>query len=155
MPLNDAALDNLEQNLNDILKSDLSDAMQGIEAWIKENHHWKDDTGSLTASVRAYIPGRDDPFKYFNDKRWRDAQQGITESRYIGRFPQNTPDHYLPFVESGDVGENDNTIVGVVTAFVEYGHDVENQLLIGGTFSEAQYDVANRELSKAFGKQRI
>lgn len=155
MPLNDAAFDALEQNLKEMLKDGLSETVQGIEQWIKEHHRWKDDTGSLTASVRGYVPGKDDPFKYFNDQRWRDAQQGITESRYIGRFPQNTPEHYMPFVESGDVGENDNTIVGIVTAFVEYGEDVENQLLIGGTFTEAQYDVANTELNKAFGKTRI
>lgn len=141
MPLNDAAWESLFRNFNDMLASDLTKVMEYAEAWVKENHAWKDDTGSLTASVRGYVVGRTDPFAYFNDPRWVNAQRGITISRYIAAYPQNTPEHYAPYVESASAGESPNVLVGILTAFTEYGDDVENQLLIGGTFSEVQYSV--------------
>lgn len=150
MPLNDATWDALEHNFIDMLASDLTKVMEYTEEAIKEEHKWKDDTGSLSASVRGYVVGRTDPFKYFGDARWQAAQSGRVQSRYLAAYPENTPDHYAPHVEQINAGEDANTLVGVLTSFVEYGEEVENDLRIGGTFSEAMYDTLQRELDGVF-----
>lgn len=150
MPLNTQTWDALEANFIDMLASDLTKVMEYTEEEIKERHRWGNDTGSLEASIRGYVVGRTNPFEHFDDPRWRAAQSGAIESRYLAAYPQNTPEHYQPFVQSGSAGEDENTLVGVLTAFVDYAEEVENDLRIGGTFSEAMYDTLQRNLDGVF-----
>lgn len=117
---------------------DARDAMQWLaedtEEYIRANKTWQDDTGALSASITGYEIRVGNPSKNFNDPDWVHARTGRVLSRYRNLYPENVPAHYFIYTEASPLSDDDPT--AIVSSFVEYGGEVENDLRIGGSFSD-------------------
>lgn len=129
--------------------------------WIVENRYWRDDTGSMFEATQSFLYTGGDAYPmdshgpsvgdyeskgYENffafSSNWEDAQTGARKSRWLSRYPENTPDHYKPYIVSRDMGESSVHPVGVITSFVVYAEEVEFGVY-GGTFHEAAVVAAD------------
>lgn len=125
-----------------------SDTALQAEQNIKQSHNWLNDTGSLAASITGYLHdphhysdgSNTDPHKNFQNAAWLKARRGEIQSRYLAAYPQNTPEHYEPHTEEKEVG---GELAAIVTAFVEYGDDVEYSVRVGGTFTDAAIEMGD------------
>ena len=133
MPSNFANLDKFILDFEDNGREAMQELAEITEVMIVSFKNWNDDTGALAASVTGHEIKIGDPQKNYQIQAWLDARSGRTPSRYVrGAYPQNTPDHYNPYTEPATV--SDDNPVAIVSAFVKYGEDVENDLRFGGSF---------------------
>jgi len=113
----------LPEAVSDSVEDELEEFGRELEDNTRARRDWQDDTGSAAAAITAYLVGRVDPRKNFDDPAWRRAR-AEGSSKY-GTPPQNYEPHVEQIPERG--GKNKKVVI--LTNFVRYADILEAGIL--------------------------
>lgn len=133
MPLN---FDALVNQIDDALHDAMLELALEVEGELKQNHNWANDSGSFEDSITGFDTKKGDPDHNFNAPRWAKARAEGWDSPNYGYQP---PEHYAKQTEPSDISEDNPA--AIVTAYVPYSTDVEDESNVGDTFGMFGYSL--------------
>lgn len=111
----------LPETIRDSVEDEMEEFSRELEDNTRNRRDWLDDTGSAAAAITAYLVGRVDPRKNFENPAWRKARAQGSQ-----KYPRNLPENYEPHVERIGVRGGKNTKVVILTNFVRYAPALEH-----------------------------
>jgi len=111
----------LPETIRDSVEDEMEEFARELEDNTRSRRDWLDDTGSAAAAITAYLVGRVDPRKNFENPAWRKAQDEGSQ-----KYPGNKPENYRPHIEQIPERGGRNTKIVILTNFVRYAEALEH-----------------------------